>query len=290
MSNKLRTQMIASSIAFLCSMPRGEGLELSYENKDAIPAGYEELYSEKDGKMVLTGVKGMKTENDVTTLQTALQKERQAHKALKTQFAPLASHGSIEDIVASLDRIPELEAGQGKGANPADIDKLVQAKLAPLQRELDTVKTTLIEKDNEISTYKGKEQKATIAEQVRKAAKGLKVRDTAIEDAVMYGQNLLTVDEAGNVVTKENSGVTPFVSAEEMLRDLLQGRPHWLEESVGGGAQGGKGGMSGENPYSHENWNLGEQMRIYKENPAKAQALAKRHGVDPLKPTRPAKK
>ena len=290
MSKSMMTRLIISSIGVLCSMPRGEGLELTYENKDAIPAGYEDLYTEKDGKMLFTGVKGIKTEQDVTALQTSLIKERNAHKATKQAYAPLASHGSIEELVAKLDRIPELEAGQGKGANPADLEKLVQAKLSPMQRELETAKAALAEKDGVIATFKTKEQRQTIAEQVRKAAKALKVRDSAVEDAVMYGQNLLTVDDTGNVVTRENAGVTPFISADEMLRDLIAQRPHWLEESIGGGSNGGKGFNAGNNPYSHENWNLGEQMKVYKDNPDKARQLAARFGVDPLNPQRPAKK
>lgn len=290
MSKSMKAHLVIASLGVLCSMPRGEGLEITYENKDAIPAGYEDLYSEKDGKMVLTGVKGMKTESDVAKLQASLVKERNDHKATKQVYAPLAAHGSVEEVVSKLDRIPELEAGQGKGANPADLEKLVQAKLTPLQRELEAAKAGLAERDGLIAGFKGKEQKLTIAEQVRKAAKVLKVRDTAVEDAVMYGQNLLVIDDSGNVVTRENAGVTPFLSAEDLLRDLIAARPHWLEESVGGGANGGKGGNSINNPYSHEHWNLGEQMRVYKENPEKAKQMAARFGVDPLNPSRPAKK
>lgn len=291
MSKSILNRYVISSLAFLCSMPRGEGLEVVYENKDAIPAGYEDLYSEKDGKMVLTGVKGVKTQQDVDKLQQALVKERNDHKATKQTYAPLAALGSVDEIVANLDRIAELEAGQGKGGAPADVEKLLQAKLAPLQRELETTKAGLVERDTLIASFKTKEQRQTIAEQVRKAAKVLKIRDTAVEDAVMYGQNLLTVDDAGNVVTRENAGVTAFVSAEELLRDLVAARPHWLEESVGGGSTGNRGGQgAGANPYSHDHWNLGEQMRIYKENPEKAKQMAARFGVDPLNPSRPPKK
>ena len=289
--SKFKMQFAPHSLAFLCSMPRGEGLEVVYESKDAIPAGYEDLYSEKDGKMVLTGVKGVKTQQDVDKLQQALAKERNDHKTTKQTYAPLAALGSVEEIVANLDRIAELEASQGKGGAPADVEKLLQAKLAPLQRELETAKAGLTERDNLIASFKTKEQRQTIAEQVRKAAKVLKIRDTAVEDAVMYGQNLLTVDDAGNVVTRENVGVTAFVSAEELLRDLVSARPHWLEESVGGGSPGNRGGQgAGANPYSHDHWNLGEQMRIYKENPEKAKQMAARFGVDPLNPSRPPKK
>lgn len=283
-------RLFNSTFPSFVSMGRGEGLELSYESRDAIPAGYEELYTEKDGKYALTGIKGMKTQSDVENLQTALTKERTAHKTTKQQYAGLASHGTVDEIVANLDRIPELEAKQGKG-DPADIEKIVAARLAPVNRELEAARVNLSEKDKQIDGYKGKETKATIADTVRKAAKTLKIRESAIEDAVMYGNAALTIDESGNVVTREGvAGITPFSTAEDMLRDLLPSRQHWLEDSFGGGSRGGKGGDVTENPYSAEHWNLSEQMKLYKTNPTKAKQMADRHGVDPLAPVKPAKK
>lgn len=265
-------------------------IELSYDSADDIPAGMESLYTEKDGKQVLTGVKGMKTQADIDRLQTALTKERNDHKTVRTQLSSLSSYGTIEEITANLDRIPELEAKQGKG-DPADIEKIVTARLAPVQRKLDEALNTISEKDKEIGTYKGEKTKATIADTVRKAAKSLKIRESAIEDAIMFGERVLTIDESGNVVTKENSGVTPFATAEDMLRDILPTRQHWLEDSFGGGSQGGKGSQfSGTDPYSHDGWSITEQMKLMKSDPAKAKKLAERNGVDPLKPTKPAKK
>ena len=277
----------------LVSVRPGDGadnIELSYDAQEDVPAAYANLYTEKDGKFVLTGVKGMKTQADVDRLNTALVKERGDHKTAKQQLASLASYGSVDDIVANLERIPELEAKQGKG-DPADLEKIVSARLAPLQRKLDEATTQLKEKDQLIDGYKGKETKATVADAVRKAAKTLKVRDGAIEDAIMYAERVMTIDESGNVVTKENVGVTPFLGAEEWLRDMLPNRTHWLEESVGGGSQGGKGGFGGANdPYSHDGWSITEQMKLYRENPEKAKKMAARHGVDVTNPQRPAKK
>lgn len=265
-------------------------LELSYDSADDIPAGMESLYTEKDGKQVLTGVKGMKTQTDIDRLNTALVKERNDHKTAKQQLATITSFGSIEEVVANLERIPELEAKQGKG-DPADVEKIVTARLTPLQRKLDEALNTIAEKDKEIGGYKGEKTKATIADTVRKAAKTLKVRDSAIEDAILYGERVLTIDESGNVVTKEGVGVTPFATAEDMLRDLLPNRSHWLEDSFGGGSNGGgKGGFSGTDPYSHDGWSITEQMKLMKSDPAKAKKLAERNGVDPMLPSRPAKK
>lgn len=264
-------------------------LDISYDSADDIPAGFEGLYTEKDGKHVLTRVKGLKTTADVERLQTALTKERTDHKTAKQQLSTLTAHGTVEEIIANLDRIPELEAKQGKG-DPADVEKIVTARLTPVQRELKAAQDQLAEKDKLIDGYKGKETKQTIGEAVRKAAKALKVRDSAIEDAIMYGERVLTIDETGNVVTKENAGVTPFVTADELLREILPNRSHWLEDSFGGGSGGGKGGDFTKNPYSHDDWDIGAQMALYKSNPDKARKMAERFKVDPLNPKKPAKK
>lgn len=288
-----RNLMTVGILKALIPVRPGDGtpeLELSYESQDDIPAGFESLYTEKDGKFTLTRVKGLKTTADIERLQTALNKERSDHKTVKQQLAALASHGTVEDIVAQLERIPELEAKQGKG-DPADVEKLISARLTPLQRKLDEATNQLKERDQVIESFKGKEVKATVADAVRKAAKSLKIRDSAIEDAIMYGERVLTIDESGNVVTKEGVGVTPYITADDWLRDLLPNRQHWLEDSFGGGAQGGKGGNGATvNPYSYEDWSVSKQMELYRANPEKAKKMAARHGVDPLNPKRPAKK
>lgn len=85
-------------------------------------------------------------------------------------------------------------------------------------------------------------------------------------------------------------GVTPFLDPKSWLEEILPNKQHWLEESVGGGAGGGKGGDHTVNPYSPDNWNISQQMALYRSNPSKAAQLAKRFGVDPLNPVKPEKK
>lgn len=271
------------------SRRQGDGLELSYETQEAIPAGYESLYSEKDGKFVLTGVKGIKTDADVIRLQTALTKERNDHKVVKDQLRTITEHGTIEEIVTKLDSIPELEAKAGKGS-PEDIEKIVTARLTPLQRQLKTLEDEKAALLGENTNFKQEKVTNTIRTEITKAATKLKLKPGAIEDAVVLGERLMTIDDAGNVVTKDGVGVTPYAAPTEWLTEVLPNKGHWLEESFGGGSNGGKGGDHTANPYSHDNWSITDQMTIYKKDPAKAIQMAKRFGVDPLNPVRPAKK
>lgn len=270
-----------------------EGLELQYDDADSIPAGYDSLYSEKNGKFVLTAVKGIKTKDDVERLQSSLNKEREDHKKTKSALSTINQYGTIEEISQRLETYDELKArAESKGKDdPAHIEQLVAAKTAPLQRQLKTLEEQNEELKGQVGTYKQKEIVNTVRGEVTKAAQKMKLRPSAIEDAIMYGERVLQVDENGVVVTKDGVGVTPFITTEDWLAEILPAKSHWLEDSVGGGARGGQNGKGFEqNPYSHDAWDLTAQMALYKTNPTKAEQMAKRHGVDPLNPTRPAKK
>ena len=273
---------------------RGEGdveLEYEYASADDIPAEFAPLYAEQGGKYVLAKVKGVAPAASVQRLESALAKERNDHKTVKQQLSALGGR-SIEDVLTDLDRISELEAqAQGKGNDPEAIEKIVKARMAPLERQLQAITTERDTVKQEIETYKTRETKTKIKDAVIAAAATAKLRPSAIEDAVTYAQLHMTVDDTGNVVTKDGSGFTPYLTPTDWLNEMLPKRPHWVEGSAGGGAGGGKGdGFGGEDPYSHDGWNISKQMQLWKSDKARAIRLASKNGVDPVKPVRPAKK
>ncbi|UPT52963.1 minor structural protein [Hafnia phage yong3] len=272
---------------------QGEGVELeySYDDQTAIPAEFAPLYSEQGGKYVLTAVKGIAPKDSITRLEGALAKERNDHKLLKQTYAPLAGK-DINEVITALDRIPELELAAKGNIDETKLDQLVQARVAPVKRELEQYKSQLQEKETLISTYREKEVKGKIRQEVVGAATKLKIRQEAIDDAVIYAERYMTVDEAtGNVVTKENvSGVPAYLTPEDFLQDLIPKKPHWLPPSVGGGAGGGAGGgVGGANPYTADGWNMSKQMLLWKTNQPLAKRMAEQAGVDPLKPVKPTK-
>ena len=73
-------------------------------------------------------------------------------------------------------------------------------------------------------------------------------------------------------------GVTPL-SVAEWVDQQVSEAPHLFENNAGGGASGhGSGGAaggerSGRNPFRKETWNLTEQMRLQKTDPALAARL-----------------
>lgn len=256
-------------------------LKINIENLDGVDTAFHALYTEQtDGTFLLTGVEGMKTQEDVTKLQTALTKERTAHRTTKAEFAPVLASGlSVPDVVSLIDRKDELEAAANAGSDTKKIDQLVEARiksrLAPLERENATLKTSVTEKDKELTTFKTEKTERTIGDAIRGAAsKATGFHAHAIEDALMLGMRHFQIDEDGRVATKD--GMEPAA----WLVGLRDSRPHWWQQSGGGGAGGGGGkGSAGNNPFTSEHWNLTEQGTIIKADRAKAEQLAKQAGT-----------
>lgn len=278
-------------------------LKTVHDKLDEIPEAFRELYTEKAGKWELTGITGVKTEADVARLTTSLEKERKDHKETKAKLA-LWGDRDVEETLAALDRIPELEKASKGKVDDAALDemankraeKLIASKLAPVQRSLEqmTKERDTLKVANEGLT--AGEIRRQIHDDVRAAATKLKLVPEAIDDALMYGERLMQRTEDGKIVTKEGVGFTPGLNAEGLLGELLPKRPHWQPPSVGGGAgdrRGGGGGGSGkDNPWTQEGWNLtkqGEMVRTLGVEKAAAMAAAAGSRIGATGPTVKAK-
>ncbi len=261
-------------------------LKLSYEKREDVPDGYEELYDEVDGKFVLTGVEGMKTDADITRLQTSLTNERKEHKATK---AKLTAYDGLDpdEVRTKLDTIEELEAKVAASTGKTDdaaIERLVESRvkrvLAPVERERDTLKAKLAETGQEVETLKTTNKKDRIDRAVSKVAADMKVVSHAIDDVSLLASTVFEVSEDGEVVTKELPGLTPGLTPALWMKDMQEKRPHWWAASVGGGANGSGLPKGQANPWSAKSWNLTEQGKVIREHGAdKANQLAKQAGV-----------
>lgn len=251
-----------------------------------VEEGYRPLYQERNGRFELQvqieGIDGVKSYSDFANLNEALRKERKDHKAAKDKLLPLGER-KIEDVVSILDRLPELEAlAEGK-VDDTKINGLVEAriktKLAPIERENQTLKQQLGERDKEIGTFKAEKRKRTIHDSLRAAiAKEEGFVPTAVDDALMAADVLFDVNEDGAVLTKDDA-----MDPKSWLISMQNKRPHWWGPSGGGGAGGSgqrSGGVGGgKNPWSAEHWNMTEQGNIYKADKDRAEKLAKQAGT-----------
>lgn len=274
-------------------------LELQYDTKEEIPAGYEALYSEKGGKWVLTEVKGMKTEADVTRLNSALVKERNDHKQAKDALRNLESSFdglTIDQVKDKLDSIPTLEAAAAGKLDNTKIEELVNqrlnVKVAPLQRQLAEKDNELKQSKVELENFKKKDTNRKIVDAVRSAARETKIRDSALSDLELNAERDFEVDkDTGEIRVRDGVAITAGLSVTEWLKERQQKNPHWWPESNGGGANGNRGkviGLEGGNPWSHEHWNLTKQGEIIRKDRALATRAAAQAGVSMVGGKRPS--
>lgn len=268
-------------------------LEAVVDDINTVPEQFRELYTERNGKHEITGIKGMKTQADVDRIQAGLVKERNDHKSTKER---LAAFGELDPakVQEELARLPELElAAKGK-IDDNKINEIVEtrikSRIAPIQRQLDQATTTLKERDTIIGQFQEKDRVRKISDEVRRAGVAGKVRDTAMDDALILAERVFEVTDDGKVVTKDNVGVTPGVDPAVWFQEMQTKRPHWWPESQGGGAGGSSGSGAGgtSNPWSKDGWNMTEQGKIQRQNPQRAAQLAKMAGttVGGMRPTK----
>lgn len=256
-------------------------LELVYEKLDAVPEAFRGLYTEKDGKAVLTHINGMKTPQDVANVQEALRKEREDHGAAKLS---LKAWGALkpDEVQSKLDRMAELEAAAGGKLDEAAMQKIIDARLgqktAPLERQLRDLTAERDTLQTEVGTLRGGMERRDMTDVVRAVATEMKVLGTAIPDVEMVASMYLERDATTGafIVKADAKGVTPGTDVKGFLKDMQKIRPHWWPASQGGGAGGGGfGGDNGENPWSAKGWNLTAQGKYVQENGlAKAQQAA----------------
>lgn len=257
-------------------------LNLTYDTEADIPEGFASLYTQRGDKFEFTGVEGIRTQADVDRVQAALVKERNDHKALREKYRPLGDLNPA-DIVQQLDRIPELEmAAEGKLDDTkinSIVEQRIRSKIAPIERERDLLTTQLAEAQDTIQNFTAEKRQNTIASAIRSACTSNKVVPDAVDDAVMLGERMFTIDETGRVVTRDDVGVTPGVDARTWLTEMQPKRPHWWPASQGGGATGSGGAGAPKNPWKKESFNLTEQGRLTRENPQLAENMKKAAGV-----------
>jgi len=254
-------------------------LKLTYATKEEVPVGFESLYTETDGVYNLTGVEGMKTDEDISKLQTALSKERTAHREARQK---LTAFGDMDaaDARAKLDKFDELEIAARQATGPEAEKKLadlvearMKTQIAPLQREKDALTVELTESTKKVVAFETSEKTRTIKDTVLVAAKKAGIVDTAMDDVALNAMNTMEIVE-GKVLTVEGS-----LSPDGWVTLMKKARPHWWPASRSAGA-GGNDGRGGTNPWAKENWSMTDQGQFVKAHGMeRATEMAKLAGV-----------
>lgn len=251
-----------------------------YDSESSIPEEYRHLYQKSGDVYKLISPGQLKTAEDVAKLQEALRKERNDHKEARealNRFSGL----DPDEVRTQLDYIEELKEKTSDKIDDSKLEELaekrVARKLAPLERELESIRKEKAALEQQNEEYQRAEKIRKIHDVGRKVAQEVNLRQQggAMDDMLMHAERVMEVTEDGNVVTRDGVGVTPGLALKDWLTDMRSARPIWWEDSVGAGSRGSEGGAGGANPFRADSWNLTEQGRILKENPTRAEALAR---------------
>jgi len=264
---------------------------------EAVPIA--DLFQEgEDGKYRIVPIAGLKSESDVTKLQSALTKERNDHRKARDRWKALGDRDP-EDVTAALDEVEELrariESGEGGGKlSEEELEELVEKRMArsikPLQRQLDTVTA---ERDQAVqlgTTLRADLDTTIISQQVNDL--GIKsCNPDALPDVRMAAKFMLERNEDGETVTKDGlDGIAPGMPVEMWMTEMLDKRPTWNKPTGGGGGGKGGGGTGGvtKNPFTFNNWSMAAQNELLRTKGRDAwETQARAAGVDPKRPKRP---
>jgi hypothetical protein len=260
-------------------------LKLKYKARDELPAEAAGLYVERDGAWVLDVEGGLVD-------PAVVAEERRADKAKVEEFRA--------NVVAVTRELEDLKK-RFEGIDPEEVQKLAEEKQRLLEEQ--QIKAGEVEKvvESRVKGLKGEWEKQVssltserdalntrlTAIQIDQGVVGVAtrrgLRPTAIADITARARSVFKLvngaprafEGDGATVRYGRDGVTPM-SVEEWVDTQVSEAPHLFEANVGGGASarssgGGQGAI--KNPFRKESWNLTEQMRLAKSDPALAARL-----------------
>jgi hypothetical protein len=249
-------------------------LKFKYTAKDQIPVDQAALYVERDGAFVLDadGVVEKTKLDEFRATNITLAKERDE---LKQRF-----EGIDPDEVRKLtEEKRKLEEAQQLKAGEAD--KVIEARLKAARAEWEKQFATV---STERDALHGRLTAIQIDQAVVTEATKRGLRPTALPDVTARARMTFKLvngvpqafEADGQVARVGKDGVTPMTLAE-WVDGLVSDAPHLFEANAGGGAAGsGSGGAANRsvsNPFRKETWNLTEQMKLHKTDPALAARL-----------------
>ncbi|HOF72326.1 MAG TPA: hypothetical protein PLV05_02150 [Verrucomicrobiota bacterium] len=250
-------------------------LKFKIKSKDEIPAGLEAHYVEREGGWVLDAEgaveKGKLDEfraNNIKLSQELAEQKKRFEGIDPEQVRKLAEEKQ------RLEEAQQIKAGE--------VEKVVEARVKAARGELEKqVAAVRAERD----ALNVRLVTIQIDQGVVAAASKRGLRPTAIPDITARARQVfrlvngvpLAFEADGQTVRVGKDGSTAM-TLDEWVEQQVADAPHLFESNAGGGAAGnGSGGAggnrSGRNPFRKETWNLTEQMKLERTDPALAARL-----------------
>jgi hypothetical protein len=253
-------------------------LKFKCKSKDEVPVEQQGLYVERDGAWVL--------DVDGAVEKTKLDEFRANNITLSNQLAEQKKRfdGIDPDQVRKLTEEKERLELLAQGHKPEEVEKIVEGRLKTAKAEWDKQFSALMTERDGLNARLTAIQ---IDQGVITVATKRRLRPTAIADITARARTVFRlVDGAprayeadGKTVRVGKDGMSPM-TLEEWVDQQVAEAPHLFESNAGGGAAGdasgggsARGNRSVKNPFRKETWNLTEQMKLLKSDPALAARL-----------------
>ena len=245
-------------------------LKYKFATKQEIPAEHQSLYVERDGAWLLDA--------DGVVSQTKLDEFRQNNITLTNQLKKF--EGIDPDAVRQLaDDKQRLEDEQR--LKDGKFQEVLDARLKTARADWDKTHGVVVAERDALT---GRLTAIQIDQAVVSEATKRGLRPTALTDitarARMTFKLVNGVPQAfeadGQTARMGKDGVSPMTLAE-WVDALVSDAPHLFEANAGSGAAGSGGGAASnrsvKNPFRKESFNLTEQMKLQKTDPATAARL-----------------
>lgn len=247
---------------------------------EKLEEGIRGLYAEKDGSYELQ-VEGFE---DPAELKSALVKERQRASEFEKIVKQWNGTGKKpEEVVELLKKAAEEEEQRkkDKGEYESIIAQLKESKVKELAAKDEALKTMRAALDSYLIDAEATRVLSEEGGNATLLLPHVKKSTQVVEDNGTYAVRIIGADGNPRVNAKgEYLGIADLV--EEMKGNESFQCAFAPSNRTGGGTKGSTGGGGAPftgNPWKKETWNMTEQFKMFKENPAKAQALAKEAGV-----------
>lgn len=250
-------------------------LKFKFKTREEIPAEHQSLYVERDGAWHLDaeGIVEKSKLDEFRNTNVTLLKERDD---LKKRF-----EGIDPDEVRKLsEEKRRLEEAQQVKAG--EVDKVIENRLRNAKTEWDK---QLAGVTSERDALNSRLTAIQIDQGIITAATKRGLRPTAIPDITARARTVFKLvngvprafEADGQTVRAGKDGITPM-TLEEWVDAQVSDAPHLFESNAGGGAAGNASGGGAstrvqKNPFRRETWNLTEQMKLQKTDPALAARL-----------------
>ena len=251
-------------------------LKFKFKSREEIPAEHAALYVEREGAFVLDA-EGATDKAKADEMRNHNVELRKQLEDLNARFAGVDpdEFRKLADEKRKLEEQTQIKAGE--------LDKVVENRIKTLKADLEKQLSTV---SSERDALNSRLTAIQIDQGVLTAATKRGLRPTAIPDITARARVVFKLvngaprafENDGSTVRYGRDGVTPM-TLEEWVDAQVADAPHLFESNAGGGAaSNGAGGAAGsgrsaKNPFRKETWNLTEQMKLQKADPALAARL-----------------